>query len=345
VVRAVHWWRLGWLGSWWVRRIALGLAVVLLACALPLGGGLVGLTAEGLADVTGAPAGVGTDAVWLGHSWVAGGPAGPGFAALVGRIRAGGFRDVFVHVGPLSDDGSLNPALAPKAPQLLAALHSRLPALRVQAWLGDDVGPDRLDVDDPATRTRLVASAAQVLDLGFAGVHYDLEPVPSGDAGYLALMTATHALTSSRGALLSVAADQIAPAPGLAEPEQWIFGRPHWWSAEFLSEIAARVDEIAVMSYDTAVPTTAAYSGYVRLQTELALAAVPAGVTLLIGLPAYHTDELGHTSAETVAAAIRGVRLALRGGARPVGVAFYAEFSATPADWSAYQTGWAHPAA
>jgi hypothetical protein len=80
-------------------------------------------------------------------------------------------------------------------------------------------------------------------------------------------------------------------------------------------------------------------------QTNLALRAIPADVTLLMGLPAYHTDELGHTDAETVAAAIRGVRLALRGTDRVVGVAFYAEFAATPWDWAAYQRDWVRPAA
>ena len=259
-------------------------------------------------------------------------------------MRAGGFRDAFVHVGPLSDNGSLNPALAPRATDLLVALHTALPHLRVQAWLGDVVGPGRLNLADPATRSRVLASAGHVLDLGFQGVHYDLEPVPTGNPGYLDLLAATHALTASRHALLSVAVDQIEPVPGLAYPEQWIFGRAHFWSTGFLGEVARRVDEIAVMSYDSAIPTSTAYAGYVRMQTRLAIAAVPDDVTLLMGLPAYHTGELGHTSGETVAAAVRGVRMALRGADRVVGVALYAEFSATPADWAAYQQDWAHPA-
>jgi hypothetical protein len=169
--------------------------------------------------------------------------------------------------------------------------------------------------------------------------------VPDGDPGYLALPAASHALTRSRHALLSVAADQHEPVPGVAGPERWLAGRPHWWSAGFLSAVAANVDEIAIMTYDTGMPTGAAYSGYVRWETHLALHCVPSSVTLLIGLPAYHTDEPGHTGAETVAAAVRGVRLALRGGSRRVGVAFYAELSATDADRAAYESGWVRPPA
>jgi hypothetical protein len=69
-------------------------------------------------------------------------------------------------------------------------------------------------------------------------------------------------------------------------------------------------------------------------------------VALLIGLPAYHdAHNLGHSSsAETVAAALRGVRLALPAGTpadRAFGVALYVDFAATPSDWAAYFSAWA----
>ena len=64
------------------------------------------------------------------------------------------------------------------------------------------------------------------------------------------------------------------------------------------------------MSYDTALPFRSLYGGYVRRETDVALRSVPAPAELLMGLPAFHTDNAGHrASAETVAAAIRGVRL------------------------------------
>jgi hypothetical protein len=213
----------------------------------------------------------------------------------------------------------------------------------VQAWLGDLVGPGGLDLASPATRGRVLGAAAQVLAEGFDGIQYDLEPVPSGEPGYLDLLAATHDLTRARHAVLSVACDQIEPVPGLHGIEQQVFGQPHWWSAGYTRAIASRVDEVALMTYDTGMPVSAAYSGYVRLETQLALGAVPPAVTVLIGLPAFHDREPGHTSAETVSAAIRGVRLAL--GAhpppRPVGVALYADFSALPSDWAAYLSDWA----
>ena len=191
----------------------------LLVPVLLAGTTLLGLVGAGLGSVDGAPHSRGTNGLWLGHAWVGSPYPQADLDALVNRVRAGQFRDLFVHVGPLSDNGSLNPALSPGAARLLTALHASLPGVRVQAWLGDLVGPGRMNLADPMTRTRIVAGAAQVLELGFAGVHYDLEPVPSGDAGYLALLAATHTLTQSRHALLSVAADQLEPVPGVAGPE------------------------------------------------------------------------------------------------------------------------------
>jgi hypothetical protein len=325
------------------RRLVLTAVAILLVPVLLAAAGFAGLLGEDAGSVPAAVPAGGADGLWLGHAWVDGRHTPADLNALIGRLRKTGIRDLFVHVGPLSEDGSLNPALRPRARWLLTGLHRRLPQVRVQAWLGDLVGPGGLDLASRATGARLLAADAQVLAEGFDGIHYDLEPVPSGDRGYLALLTATHDLTRARHGVLSVACDQIEPAPYLHVVDQLIFGHPHWWSAAYLRAIASRADEVALMTYDTGVPTGAAYSGYVRLQTQLALAAVPPGVTLLIGLPAYHDSEPGHTSAETVAAAIRGVRLAL--GAHPprrrVGVALYADYSARPADWAAYLGGWA----
>lgn len=48
------------------------------------------------------------------------------------------------------------------------------------------------------------------------------------------------------------------------------------------------------MTYDTALPSARLYGGFVRRQTETALDAVAPHVDLLIGLPAYHTSNIGH---------------------------------------------------
>ncbi|MBO0869739.1 MAG: hypothetical protein J2P15_14355, partial [Micromonosporaceae bacterium] len=115
------------------------------------------------------------------------------------------------------------------------------------------------------------------------------------------------------------------------------------WNGGYLHQVALRVDQVALMAYDTGLPTQDSYAGYVRRATAEALACVPSNVDLLIGVPAYHDHRVTHhESAETVAAALRGVRLAL--GPHPqrngFGVAMYVDFAATAADWTSYRADW-----
>ncbi|MER7917898.1 MULTISPECIES: hypothetical protein [unclassified Streptomyces] len=325
---------------------ALSLALLLLLLAL--------LTAEGAlrVDYSGEPApGTrtrGQDALWLGHAWVDGRKTEADVEALARRLRGTGIRDLYVHSGPLEDDGTLPDADHPEAPRLIAALHRELPGVRVQAWLGDVVaseGPTGLHLERPATRTAILASTRRILAAGFQGAHFDLEPMHSGDRDYLALLDDLHALTRAHHALLSVAAHQIDPLPGFHSFWGATTGHPKWWSQAYFGQVARRVDQIAVMSYDTMQPLPSLYGGYVAQQTSLALEVTPPSTQLLMGLPFYHENRFGHFArAETVPAAVRGVRLGLsRTDAHRArfGVALYVDFAATDADWRAYRQGWA----
>lgn len=315
----------------------LGVPVVLLTTAWAM------LAAGDIGTVAPSARSSGHDALWMGHAWVDGRRGQAEVDALAARLRRTGIRDLFVHAGPLSDNGGLDPRLDPRASWLTGQLHRLLPAVRVQAWLGDIVGPGHLNLQDARTRARILASDRQILGDGFDGIHYDLEPVGDGDPGYLALLTASHALLSAEHKTLSAAVDQIEPVSGLRIPEQWIFGRAHWWSSGYLHMVATRVDEVALMTYDTGMQDRASYTGYIRHETRLALAAVPPTVTVLMGAPAYYASSLGHNgSAETVGAALRGIGLAIGPGPvrRPFGVALYADYSATASDWNTYETDW-----
>jgi hypothetical protein len=187
-------------GRW--RVVAVVAAFVLAVAPLAGAAGLAGLgalTAENDGRVAGQVPVHGDDALWLGNAWVD--RAGPGgrtegeLAGLARRLRASGIADVLVHVGPLAADGSLNPALAPRARWLVTGLHREVPGLRVQAWLGDLTGPGGgaaapgpggsarttgpLDLDSAASRARVLGAARQVLAAGFDGISYDLDRCPA----------------------------------------------------------------------------------------------------------------------------------------------------------------------
>ncbi|MFC1407885.1 hypothetical protein ACEZCY_01165 [Streptacidiphilus sp. N1-12] len=324
----------------WTVRVLCVLLLTATGSALGLGGGL-------LLDSTGTPradaVSRGGDALWLGHAWVDGRKTQADVDALAEQLGGGGIRDLYVHTGPLAFDGSLDPALYPRAHWLIGALHQAMPQVRVQAWLGQILDGEGPGLNLAASTDRITASFAQVLDAGFDGVHVDLEPLHTGDPHFLDLLSRAHALTNARHRVLSVSVPQTDPVPGAHLVGTLVGNHPKWLSPGYLTEVADRVDQVAVMAYDSGMPTKALFTGYIEEQTRLALQAVPPSVDLLIGLPAYTESTMDHHgSAETVAAAIRGVRLADEG--RPkFGVAMYVDFTATPADWAAYHRDWANP--
>jgi hypothetical protein len=320
--------------------------VFMLVIPLPLGILAVSLRLEYAGDPSVDARTRGKDAVWLGHAWVDGRKSAADIASLTALLKGTGVRDLYVHTGPLEHDGSLPLAkVSPKARWFTDAVHRAMPNIRVQAWLGDVLQPEKkpgMDLDDPAVRERVAASSRQVLDQGFDGIHLDMEPVQTGSKGFLALLDEVHATTAARGVPLSVAAAQISPLPGLERATIALTGHGKWWSQDYFSEVARRVEQVALMSYDTAMPTESLYGGYVARQTELALKVTPPQVDLLMGLPAYWESNPSHWGrAETVAAAVRGARLGLgSSGRQNFGLALYVDFTATPEQWAAYREGW-----
>ncbi|WP_030996826.1 membrane protein [Streptomyces sp. NRRL F-5630] len=292
----------------------------------------------------------GRDALWLGHAWVDGRKDTGDLDRLVEQLRYTGVRELYVHAGPLEHDGTLPAKRYPKAFWLVAGLHERLPGLRVSAWLGDVLdteSPEGLGMADPSTRGAILTSARQVLDAGFQGLHVDFEPLHSGDRDFLALLSRLHTLTAARHAPLSVAAHQIDPLPSLHTLFGAVGGHEKYWSQSYFGQVARRVDQIAVMSYDTAMPLESLYGGYVAQQTALALDATPPATDLLMGMPFYHEDKPGHrAAAETVRAAVRGARLGLARTDRErtrFGLALYVDFAATETDWREYRDSWGAP--
>lgn len=324
----------------------IGLAAVV---SVLLGGRWIAFSAQDVGTVNPAAHTTGDDALWLGHAWVDGHRGPQDIAALAAQLHRTGIKDLFVHVGPLNQDGSLDAALRPQARWFVDAVRSALPGVRVLAWIGDIVRPRTggLDLEDAHARQRVLTADASVLGDGFDGVHYDFEPVGDADPGFLALLDATHALVRNAGRMLSISAEQVEPVPGGRWALESLIGHDSWWSSGYLHQVASRVDQVAIMSYDSVLWTASSYSGFVRDETHIALDAVPHNVALLMGVPAYEGHSLVHDSAaETTAAGIRGVRLALPHGAptdRAVGVALYIDFGATRADWAAYRSDWVDP--
>jgi hypothetical protein len=329
----------------WAARIAGALLVVVVVSVVTV---LAASTIWWRADPPVTERSRGVNAVWLRHAWI-GEPHAPAeYDALGATLRRAEISDAFFHAGPFRPDGTVDPARYANAGALLAAMDRAAPGVRSQAYLGqvERRGGGPLDVTDPAVRTAILGTARAFLDLGFAGIHYDIEPVVSGDPHFLELLAETHALTRSRGAVLSVALEEVAPAgpwlrlaraiPNVAEPSML---RPG-----YLSAIADRVDQIAIMTYGIFLPTEALFGRYMASQTEQVADIVGGRATVFMGVP---SEDHPKRPAESVRSGVRGARrgLASLGPERTgdVGLALFAEWTTTGAEWDDWETGWVHP--
>lgn len=273
----------------------------------------------------------GHDGLWLGPGSVA---DVAGRSRLAARIRASGVADVYVPAGPVSTTGGLTPS--PATASFVSWFRRTFPHVQVCAWLTGTVGRGHLDLDEGATQRALVATSRSLLRAGFTGISYDLAPVASGDAGLLAVLDQTRAL---HPAVLSVDTPKLEPLTGMGLPAALIMRHPVFWTSAYLSQVASRVSQVAVLGFDTGVPLSSWYSGYVKRETSVALHAVPASVGLVIAAPANGGSD------ESVAATIHGARVALTATGRRqalFGVGLYTAGTATASDWSAYQADWVH---
>lgn len=303
----------------------------------------VGLAASWVADRFADEAAVDPDApraVWVTHRWVGQAPDAGTVGEFADRLAGAGVTDVFVHVGPLDATGRVAPGVSPYARAFAEALRSHLPDLRVQAWLGqaEARGGGKLDLREAAVRQRTVRTAARFMHEGYDGIHYDIEPIWDGDAHFLALLEDTAAMLDTEGGILSVAAEEL---PLLPDAERWLTAvvrRYHPWTVSYHREVARHADQIAVMTYDSAMPLEHLYRRFVARHARVLGPALPEETQLLLGVPSYEEWNAGHWPAETIDNALAGLRrgLATVGSderAR-IGWALYADWHTDADEWS-----------
>jgi hypothetical protein len=324
-----------------LRIAALALLLIAISVAALAGAAYVRYHRELPVQQQSGPVGL-----WIEHRWVGEAETAAAYDALAADLRRHAITDVFAHVGPLDGNGEIARERYPNGAAFVAALHARLPGVRIQAWMGQMErrrgGP--LDLADPATRAGILRTAEIFLDLGFDGIHYDIEPLQRDDAHLHALLDATRALTQSRGRLLSLATTEIEPFAGANALVNSPLPDAVLWSPADYRAAAARVDQLAVMTYNTALPWDWLYGSFVTFETRRILEAVDGTATVMMGVPTY--EDRGwtfHPEAENMESALRGVRLALADiDPRPerLGVAIYARWTADAAEWTTYRRLW-----
>jgi len=287
----------------------------------------------------------GTNGLWLGHRWFTGvgvrtgEPVTPDDVdALLDTLAHRGFRYAYVHVGPVRADGRIDDVPGP----VLDTLLRRAPDVVWLAWLGARV--DRIDLDRADFREGLLETIENLRAAGFAGVHFDFEPLRDGHPGYVAVLE-----TVRRAFGPDFPISQATPRAG---PFGVSFGplRGSFWSESFYRETMARSDQTVVMAYDSGLGFTKGYVGFVRHQTEqlAGWACATPGHELLVGVPSYEDVPIySDPQVENLRTAALGVRGALE-QMEPLppcfaGVAVYAYWVTDDAEWRDFARYWTSP--
>ena len=155
---------------------------------------------------------------------------------------------LYVHAGPLLDDGSIEDSADP----LFAALRSAYPEGVFLAWLGARIEKVRLGEDE--WRRAVVGVVERLAEEGFDGVHFNLEPIRDGHPGYLELLSQVRASMGDAWTI-SQATPRSAPFGISVGPL-----RKNFWSGAFYRATMDIADQTVLMAYDTNLPLRVAYA-------------------------------------------------------------------------------------
>lgn len=297
------------------------------------------------------------NAMWVGHTWVGDKHSTGEIRDLANKLKQKQITDIFVHSGPLDEDGLIDPQKYKYAANFLTEIHKYYSDLRVQAWLGqvEKRGGGRLDLSSEEVRNNIVETARKFRELEFDGIHYNIEPIYSGDKDFLDLISKTKkainpcpmcaSIKNSRYMYLSVASDELELFPGAEKLVRPFVKQAGFWNKQYYLDVFQHVDQVAVMMYDTALPFDWLYANLVSWQTNNLISTISDKHQLFMGVPTYDDRRWSFDSkAENMESGLRGVQKGLQRYSKNqlsnFGVAIYADWTTDENEWKIYNRYW-----
>jgi len=285
--------------------------------------------------------------LWMGIEWFQGEPSPAQRLALRSHISGGQIRYLFVYTTWITSDGTPRHPIPRDARDKIKQLRSLAPQSLLLAWVGiplTTLGRGLVDLDNPEVRTRIALLCHQLVhEIGFDGIHLDAEPVPDGSLPFLLLLDEVKNMTGKE-TFISIAGEDFFPR---LAGWRWPYLHQIKWSADYYKEVAQRVDQIVVMTYDSAMPLGIMYELWLGWQVqEITRSLGNSEADLLFGIATYEETTWTHMPwAENIKTGLRGIRRgvgilpqALQKKVR--GVALYAEWAMEPSEWRVYQQLW-----
>lgn len=271
---------------------------------------------------------------WIHYSFYFGERPKDEIDDLARRLEQARIQDAYFHVRYIKADGTLKFRYAESARSLNRRLSDQAPGIRRFAWVFAGHGKmGDVDLSDDRIRAQMVSEAEWLIDeCGFEGIQWDYEPAIDGSEPFLSLLDETRA-SLPEGTPISVAAPPWFPALSVG------------WKEPYIRQVASRVDQIAVMTYDTGFSHPRAFSWLAAEQARRwptwCKSANP-DCEVLIGLPTYTEGFASHNPhAENITIGLWGLRKGSAAKTKPDGAAIFAEYTMDEAEWTAWRELWA----
>ncbi len=306
----------------WIQQLIRGIlktiiALTLLASFIAIWFG-IGIRQEARWTVT-------SSAFWMEHAWASG--EQQDYEVLRERIKSHRIQDLYFHVGPIQEDGSLADDLQLPLPDLPTTDY---------AWIGQL--RSRVDLNDAAVREQVVNSARWLINNGFEGIHVNIEPVPRDDTAFILLMEELRQ-ELPEDAKLSVAMDEWQPH-GPSRLLSWLLGVPieSYWSTAQVKDISEHVDQMVVMTYDTSFQNPKLYIWWVEQQLITLSRRISDQAELRVGIPSYEEGPAIDPNVENLMTGFEGYRRGITNVRsrkdRLSGISVYSYWEMEPAEWT-----------
>ncbi|NQZ59490.1 MAG: hypothetical protein HRT88_18725, partial [Lentisphaeraceae bacterium] len=249
--------------------------------------------------------------------------------ALLNNLKKHGISDLFPHLCPCSEDGSISAYDDLQVERLVNSANG----LRVIPWVGG-VYRDQCVPENKKWRHNFVLSISELFKKHpkLAGIQINIEPMPDNTESFITLLKEIK-IALPQGKVLSVAA---YPPPTKWHP----FPEVHW-SKNYFTEVTQNCDQVAVMMYDTAVRFD---KFYIHLMKEWSNEVLnwSSSTPVLLGIPAYDDSGTGYhyPEVENITSALKGIKACLNNKSQLPenlqGLALYCEWQMNEEKWQQF---------
>ncbi len=284
----------------------------------------------------------GHNAIWVEHDWAGEYKSPKDIQEFVEVLEKYKIDTVFVHVGPLKTDGSIDPETYSYSINFLERARKFNDKIEYQAWIGQI--RSKIDLSNESVRHNIEKQVLILSGLvGFDGIHFDIEPVWDGDLDFI------ETLKGSREALPKGKKISVALAEYVPESFVWLTQHLHTFEnvntdINYLN-VAQYADQIVVMVYDTSIQHEWLYRWLVKEQT-IWLSGLLKDKELFIGLPAYDGTNVKtfNPDVENVKNGLKGVVAGLNNirshEENFAGIAIYPYWEMDRDEWQALEDYW-----